>query len=220
MKFIVSASLLSADWYKLAEEVAKVESIQESWLHIDVMDGNFVPQISFGSSLVADIKAHTKLPIDVHLMVDNPESQIEQFAEAGADYITFHVEESHFPLRLINTIKSFGIKAGISLNPFTPLSTVENILPYIDLLLIMSVEPGFSGQSFLPFCKGKIISASNARKENHLQFLISVDGGVCAENASEIVQYGADVLVMGNFFFKNPFDKVKKTIEELKNPPL
>jgi ribulose-phosphate 3-epimerase len=221
MKFTVSASLLSADFFNLKREIERVESIENSWLHVDVMDGNFVPQISFGSGITKDIRKNTNLPIDVHLMVKDPESQIKQFADARVDYLTFHIEESHFPLRLINVIKSYGIHVGISLNPFASLETIKDLIPFIDLLLIMSVEPGFSGQQFIPKTKQKIELARTIRKNGGLSFLISVDGGISEENALEIISSGADILVIGSYFFDTPFDRVKTFIEKLrKTSPL
>jgi len=219
MNFIVSPSLLSADFYDLKNEIKKVESIENSWLHIDVMDGKFVPQITFGSIITKQLKAHTRLPLDVHLMVINPEAQIQQFAEAGADYLTFHIEGNHFPLKIIKSIKSYGMKVGIALNPFTPIDSILGLLSSIDLLLIMSVEPGFSGQQFIPYTKQKILDVNKARKNKKLSFYISVDGGICEENALGILESGADVLVMGNYFFKNPVDKVKTFINTLRKTP-
>ncbi len=216
MKFIVAPSIFSSDFFRLSEEISKVESIKDSWLHIDIMDGNFVPQISFGSAITKTIRKHTDKVIDVHLMVKNLEREIELFSETGANYITFHSEETHFPLRMIKKIKSYGIKAGISINPFTKLDYVDFILPYIDLLLIMSVEPGFSGQKFITETKNKIEKAKFIRRDKGLNFLISVDGGVCEENALQIIEAGADILVMGSYFFKNNFEEIKTFIETLR----
>jgi ribulose-phosphate 3-epimerase len=215
MKFITAPSILSSDFSSLGAEIEKIEKIPDSWVHIDVMDGHFVPNLTFGPCVVKSIRSKTNLFFDAHLMVDNPESLFEAFKDAGVNALTFHIEETHFPLRLIKKIKSLGLKAGVSLNPATNLSAVYSLLPLIDILLIMSVEPGFSGQKFIPFSLNKIKEADEIRKRDHLNFLISVDGGVNEKTAEKVLKSGADVLVMGSFFFNNDFSFVKKFLHNL-----
>ena len=216
MKFITAPSILSADFSCLESEIKKIEQIPDSWVHIDVMDGHFVPNLTFGPCVVKSIRKKTNLFFDAHLMVDNPSSLIKDFADAGVDAITFHIEETHFPLRLVKEIKTFGLKVGVSLNPVTPLSSVYNLLPLMDILLIMGVEPGFSGQKFIPFSIDKIQEAETFRKEKNLHFLISVDGGINQNTAEKVLLSGADVLVMGSFFFKNDFSFVKNFLSNLR----
>ena len=216
MKFITAPSVLSADFSCLESEIKKIEQITDSWVHIDVMDGHFVPNLTFGPCVVKSIRKKTNLFFDAHLMVDNPSSLIKDFADAGVNAITFHIEETHFPLRLIDEIRTLGLKVGVSLNPATPLSSVYNLLHLIDVLLIMSVEPGFSGQKFIPFSIDKIQEADKIRKDKNLHFLISVDGGVNQDTAEKVLLSGADVLVMGSFFFKNDPLFVKDFLSNLR----
>ncbi len=215
-EFIVAPSILSADFANLSSEVRKIEEIGYSWVHIDVMDGHFVPNLTFGSCVVSSLRKVTDLFFDAHLMVDNPENLLEDFHKAGVNAVTFHIEETHFPLRLIKKIRNLDMKVGVSLNPATSLNTIERILPYVDILLIMSVEPGFSGQKFIPFSLDKIKRAAEIREEKSLKFLISVDGGVNEKTAKSVLDAGADVLVMGSFFFKNDFSFVKDFISSLR----
>jgi len=217
MKFITAPSILSADFACLESEIKKIEQISNSWVHIDVMDGHFVPNLTFGPCVVKSIRNKTNLFFDAHLMVDGPSSLVKDFANAGVNAVTFHIEETHFPLRLIKEIRTLGLKVGVSLNPATPLSAVYYLLPLIDILLIMSVEPGFSGQKFIPFSIDKIKEAQNVRKEKKLHFLISVDGGINQDTAEKVILSGADVLVMGSFFFKNDFTFVRSFLSVLKN---
>jgi len=216
MKFITAPSVLSADFSCLESEIKKIEQITDSWVHIDVMDGHFVPNLTFGPCVVKSIRKKTNLFFDAHLMVDNPSSLFKDFADAGVNAITFHIEETHFPLRLIDEIRTLGLKVGVSLNPATPLSSVYNLLHLIDVLLIMSVEPGFSGQKFIPFSIDKIQEADKIRKDKNLHFLISVDGGVNQDTAEKVLLSGADVLVMGSFFFKNDPLFVKDFLSNLR----
>ncbi|BAL81122.1 ribulose-phosphate 3-epimerase [Caldisericum exile] len=213
MKFIVSPSIISADFTNIKEEIKKVEYFQDSFLHLDIMDGNFVPNITFGPFIGEQLRNITNIPFDTHLMINHPEKFIERFA-VFSDYITFHIEETTFPFRLVNTVKGLNKKCGVSLNPSTPIEHVFDLLPYVDLLLIMSVEPGFSGQKFIKETLLKIEKAYEFRKKNGLTFLISVDGGINEETIQLVLEKGVDVLVMGNFFFKNDFNFVKSVINK------
>ncbi len=198
---LIAPSILSADGGRLGEEIAAVEKAGADWIHVDVMDGHFVPNITMGPAIIAALRKTTKLPFDVHLMIKNPDSYIESFAAAGADYITVHVEAANHLHRTVELIKKAGKKAGVSLNPATPLSSIEEILPDIDLLLIMSVNPGFGGQQFIKNSLVKIKRASEMMAELPQKPLLEVDGGVNLSNISAIAQAGADVLVAGAAVF-------------------
>ncbi len=211
---LIAPSILSADGARLGEEIAAVEKAGADWLHVDVMDGHFVPNITIGPAIISSLRKTTGLPFDVHLMIENPDSYIESFAQAGADIITVHVEAAHHLHRTINLIKKLGKKAGVSLNPATPLTLVEEILPDIDLLLIMTVNPGFGGQQFIQNMLPKITKAANLLRELPNKPLLEVDGGVNLQNIKAIAQAGAQVLVAGNAVF-NTAD-YDKTIAELK----
>lgn len=200
-KTLLAPSLLSADFSNLASAVKKIENDGGSIIHIDVMDGHFVPPISYGQPIIKSIRKLTELPFDVHLMVEKPELMVDSFIEAGADWITFHYESTVHMDRLINHIKDSGKKCGISIVPSTPVSFLSQVLPLVDLVLVMSVNPGYGGQSFIPYSIEKIRELKKIREENNLSFKISVDGGVNEKNASEISQAGADILVSGSSFF-------------------
>jgi ribulose-phosphate 3-epimerase len=198
---LIAPSILSADGSRLHEEITAVEKAGADWIHIDVMDGHFVPNITMGPAIISAIRKATKLPFDVHLMVENPENYIESFAQAGADIITVHVEAANHLHRTIDIIKKAGKKAGVSLNPATPLTQIEEILPDIDLLLIMTVNPGFGGQQFIKTTLPKIIKASQILKTLPNKPLLEVDGGVNLQNIADIARAGADVLVAGASVF-------------------
>ena len=200
MKWI-APSILPADGGRLGSEIAAVEKAGADWIHVDVMDGHFVPNITMGPAIIAALRKTTKLPFDVHLMIKNPDSYVESFAAAGADYITVHVEAATHLHRTVELIKKAGKKAGVSLNPATPLSSIEEILPDIDLLLIMSVNPGFGGQQFIKNSLVKIKRANKMLAELPQKPLLEVDGGVNLSNISAIAQAGADVLVAGAAVF-------------------
>ncbi len=198
---ILAPSLLSADFSNLQADIEFVNQSKADWFHLDIMDGVFVPNISFGLPVVKAIKKHAKKPLDVHLMIVNPDAYIIQFKEAGADLLTVHYEACTHLHRTIQSIKQTGIKAGVSINPHTPVAALQNIITHVDLILIMSVNPGFGGQSFIPESLQKISELRNLITQTHSKALIEVDGGVDTTNAATIIQKGADVLVAGNAIF-------------------
>jgi ribulose-phosphate 3-epimerase len=198
---LIAPSLLSADFSHLREEVATVEKAGADWLHVDVMDGHFVPNLTVGPLVVEALKPHTQLPIDCHLMVSRPEEWVEAFARAGASIITVHAEATHHLDRLVARIRELGCKAGVSINPATPLSVIEEILPEVDLVLIMSVNPGFGGQKFIQSALSKIERLDELRKLGEHSFVIEVDGGVSTSNARELADAGCDILVAGSAIF-------------------
>jgi len=199
----IAPSILSADFARLADEVARVEAGGADWLHVDVMDGHFVPNLTVGPLIVEALRKVTKLPLDVHLMITNADAYIREFADAGATYLTVHVEACPHLHRTVQAIKERGVKAGVTLNPATPIGSVEAILPDADLLLIMSVNPGFGGQSFIPSSLQKIVQARAMIEHTRSRALLEVDGGVKVENAAQIVAAGADVLVAGSAVFSS-----------------
>lgn len=198
---LLAPSLLSADFSDLAGAVKKIENDGGSIVHIDVMDGQFVPQITYGQPVIKSIRKLTKLPFDVHLMVEKPELMVDSFAESGADWITFHYESTVHIDRLIHRIHDLGKKCGVSIVPSTPVQLISEILHLVDLVLVMSVNPGFGGQSFIPYTLDKISELKKIREERKLDFLISVDGGVNEKNFSQVADAGADILVSGSSFF-------------------
>jgi ribulose-phosphate 3-epimerase len=197
----IAPSILSANFAKLGEEILDVERGGADYIHVDVMDGHFVPNITIGPLIVDAIRPVTKLPLDVHLMIENPDQYIEQFAKAGADYITVHVEACKHLHRTIQSIKALGIKAGVVINPATPVSTIENIIEDIDMVLLMTVNPGFGGQKFIQSVLPKIKQVSDMVKERNLQVEIEVDGGVDEHTAKLCIEAGATVLVAGSAVF-------------------
>jgi ribulose-phosphate 3-epimerase len=211
---IIAPSILSADGSRLSEEIAAVEKAGADWIHIDVMDGNFVPNITMGPAIISALRKKTKLPFDVHLMIENPDRYIESFSKAGADIITVHVEATNHISRTIDLIKNFGQRAGVSLNPATPLTQVEDVIRHIDLLLIMTVNPGFGGQKFIATSLSKIARANNMLEGMPRKPLLEVDGGVNLKNIGDIAHAGADVIVAGAAIFGT--DNYQKTITSLK----
>jgi len=195
-KILIAPSILSADFSRLGEEVKSVERAGADWIHVDVMDGHFVPNITMGPLVVKSIRPVTKLPIDVHLMIKEPERYIESFSKAGADIITFHVESDGDPKEIIRLIKYFKKKAGVSIKPGTDLKKIESILPMVDMVLVMTVEPGFGGQEFMFDCLPKIEEVRKIFKKD-----IEVDGGINASYASEVIAKGANVIVAGTSIF-------------------
>lgn len=206
---IISPSILSADFANLERDIKAVETAD--WLHIDVMDGHFVPNITIGVPVVASIRKVTDMPLDVHLMIENPEKYIEAFAHAGADIITFHFEAVSDVNAVIKLIKSFGIKAGMSIKPKTPADVVFPYLNNLDMVLVMTVEPGFGGQKFMQDCAEKI-PAIKAKAQDNL--IIQVDGGINAETARICTSYGANSLVAGNYIYKSA--DIKSAIASLR----
>lgn len=198
---LIAPSILSADFSRLGEEIAAVEAAGADWIHVDVMDGRFVPNITIGPVVVASIRKATRLPFDVHLMIESPERFIDGFAGAGADTITVHVEAAAHLHRTVAMIREKGLRAGVSLNPATPLALVEPILPEIDLLLVMTVNPGFGGQKFISGMIPKIAAAKRMIRKAAPEVLLEVDGGVHLKNIRSIADAGADVLVAGSAVF-------------------
>ena len=199
----LAPSILSADFARLGEQVAEAAEAGADYIHVDVMDGHFVPQITIGAPVVAAIRSCTNLPLDVHLMVEAPEHQIKQFADAGADIITIHVEACPHIHRTVQMIKESGVKAGVSLNPDTPLETLNGILPSLDLVLVMTVNPGFAGQTFIEGMPDKIARLRAELDKKRLATELEVDGGINAEIAPRVVQAGARVLVAGAAVFSS-----------------
>ena len=214
MEYYIAPSLLSADFGRLAEEVRSVEAAGADMLHLDVMDGRFVPNITIGPPVVAAVKKRASVPLDVHLMIVEPERYIDAFAGAGADVITVHAEATPHLQRAVARIRELGKKPGVSLNPSTPLSAVEWVLHDGDLVLVMSVNPGFGGQAFLPSSLGKIELLRSQLTRAKLDVDIQVDGGIKADNVGEVVAAGANVIVSGSGIFGTP--DYRKTMEQMR----
>ncbi|WP_018703225.1 MULTISPECIES: ribulose-phosphate 3-epimerase [Sporomusaceae] len=203
-KVRIAPSILSADFSKLGEEVAAIEAAGADWVHIDVMDGHFVPNLTFGAPVVSCLRKVTKMPFDVHLMVEAPQNYIADFAKAGADILTVHLETAPHLHRVIQAIKEAGLKAAVSLNPSTPLCLLEEILPELDMVLLMSVNPGFGGQAFIPSSLEKVRKLRQMLNEKGLTTDIQVDGGVTPDNAAQLIAAGATILVAGSAVYKAP----------------
>lgn len=217
-KLKIAPSILSADFARLEEEIRKVEAGGADMIHVDVMDGHFVPNLTIGPVVVQAIRPVTKLPLDVHLMIEKPERYIDAFADAGADYLTVQAEATVHLHRTLQAIRARGIKPGVALNPHTPLSAVENVLAEMDLILIMSVNPGFGGQTFIPHTIDKLRRTQKLlQKSNMTHIEVEVDGGVKLDNIREIADAGAEVFVSGSGIFKtaNPYETVRQMKKRL-----
>ncbi len=215
MSHKIAPSILAADFGNLQRDCEMINSSEADWFHIDIMDGVFVPNISFGMPVVKCIDKICKKTMDIHLMIINPDKYINKFKELGADILTVHFEVCNHLHRTIHAIKDAGMKAGVALNPHTPVHSILNILNDIDLVCIMSVNPGFGGQSFIYNTFEKVSDLNKLRNEHNAKFLIEVDGGVNCNNARKLIDNGANVLVAGSFVFKS--ENPKKTIAELKS---
>ncbi|MCI1209784.1 MAG: ribulose-phosphate 3-epimerase [Treponema sp.] len=207
-KTALAPSLLSADFSDLYNALKQIEQNGGSLVHIDVMDGTFVPEISYGQPVVRSLRSKTQLPFDVHLMVEHPETQIASFVAAGADYLTFHLESTVHVHRVVQMIHDAGCKAGIAIVPSTPVSALAEMLDCIDLVLVMTVNPGFGGQKIIPSCVKKITRLRELRAELGLDFKISVDGGVNAKTLDSVITAGADIIVSGSAFFSGSLQGV------------
>lgn len=212
---LLAPSILSADLSNLAQQIRLVEMSGADWIHCDIMDGHFVPNITFGPVIVKAAGKCTMLPIDVHLMIENPDNYLDDFRNAGADIISVHFEEVVHLNRTLNRIKEIGAKAGVVINPSTPVSALKDIAEYIDLLLIMTVNPGFGGQSFISNSERRIVEAVELRKSLNANFLIEVDGGINKDTIKSVLKAGCDVFVAGSSIFHS--DNISAATAELKN---
>jgi ribulose-phosphate 3-epimerase len=213
MKPKISPSILAAEIINLKHILKKLSTEKIDFLHIDVMDGHFVPQLSFGEQIASEIKNNSKIPLDVHLMVDKPEQEIPKYFNIKPAHIVFHFEANLFPIRLLQEIRKYKIKGGIALNPTTPVSAIEPLIEYLDIILIMSVEPGFYGQSFLPASLKKLKETKKLVGDRPIQ--ISMDGGIKADNIRHIAEIGIDFFVAGSAVFKN--ESIEKNIQNFEN---
>jgi ribulose-phosphate 3-epimerase len=213
---IISASIISANYLNLEKELQHVEAAGVDWLHIDVMDGQFVPNITIGPMFLPFCKKATKMPLDVHLMISQPERHIKNFIEAGANYISIHVENNPNVMRTVQEIKELGCKAGIVLNPATPPEAITYLLPFVDLVLVMTVNPGFSGQEFIPEMIEKIKTIRKYIDSTNANVLLQVDGGVNKDTIKSVVDAGADVIVAATAIFRYP-DGIQAGVNALRN---
>ncbi|MCI7036668.1 MAG: ribulose-phosphate 3-epimerase [Treponema sp.] len=201
-KRYLSPSLLSADFGNLADGLRLIEEKGSSFVHVDVMDGNFVPQVSYGQPVISSIRKYSKLPFDVHLMIEKPENSIMSYIDAGADWVTFHIESTNHADRCVQMIHEAGKKAGVAICPATPVSAIEELLPFVDLVLVMTVNPGWGGQKLIPYTIEKVKKLADIQKEMDFKYLISVDGGVNQETLGNVLDAGTDIVVSGSSFFR------------------
>ena len=206
--FLLSPSILACDFSNIGAALSQIEEAGGDMVHLDVMDGHFVPEISIGAGVVSSLRGKTALPFDAHLMVQDPERFVPQFAKAGADYITFHYEAAVHAHSLISQIHALGAKAGISIVPSTPAALLSELLGCVELVLVMTVNPGYGGQPIIGFCLDKARQLARMREERGLKFLISVDGGVNAQNFCEVLDTGVDVVVSGSAFFTGALNNI------------
>ncbi len=212
----IAPSILSADFSKLGDEIKAVEQAGADWIHVDVMDGHFVPNITIGPGVIADIRKVTELPLDVHLMIEDPDRYIKDFAEAGADILTVHVEACRHLNRTLHYIKEQQVRAGVVLNPATPLSSLEEVLHEIDMVLLMSVNPGFGGQEFISSLLDKTLNLKEIMEHYEHEFDLEVDGGIKPDNAADIKGAGANVLVAGSAIFgSGDYNKAIQALREV-----
>ncbi len=215
MKPIIAPSILAADFANLQQEVEMINASEADWVHVDIMDGRFVPNISFGIPVTAAINKHASKPLDVHLMIESPENYVEDFKKAGAEIITVHIEACRHLHRNLQQLKNIGCRAGVALNPHTPVNQLADVIEDIDLVCLMSVNPGFGGQIFIENTYNKISQLREMIDASNSKTLIEIDGGVNLDNAPKLMHYGADVLVAGSFVFRS-VDPIN-TISGLKN---